>query len=202
MATEVCLRTGGDAVVEGSITTLGGHYVVGLQAVNCETRELIGNAQAEAQDREKVLRALGTATTTLRKHLGESLANIQKYDTPVEDATTGSLDALQAYSLALETQEMHDHSAVTFFKRATELDPNFAMAYARLGNEYSTFNQPALGNTAITRAYELRGASVKWEKLYIEAHYYFEVTGEADKAVEITDCGKKSIRTISFLTSI
>jgi serine/threonine protein kinase len=185
VATEVCLRIGGDAVVGGSITTLGGHYVVGLQAVNCQTRELIGNAQAEAQDREKVLRALGDATTTLRKRLGESLANIQKYDTPVEDATTGSLDALQAYSLALETQEMHDHSAVTFFKRATELDPNFAMAYARLGNEYFTFNQPALGSAAITRAYELRGRVSEWEKLYIEAHYYFEVTGEADKAVEI-----------------
>jgi serine/threonine protein kinase len=185
VATEVCLRIGGDAVVGGSITTLGGQYVVGLQAVNCETRELIGNAQAEAQDREKVLRALGDATTTLRKHLGESLANIQKYDTPVEDATTGSLGALQAYSLALQTQEMHDHSAVTFFKRATELDPNFAMAYARLGNEYFTFNQPALGSAAITRAYELRGRVSEWEKLYIQAHYYFEVTGEADKAVEI-----------------
>lgn len=185
VATDVCLRTGGDAVVEGSITTLGGQYVVGLQAINCQTKELIGSEQSEAQGREKVLHALGDATTRLRKHLGESLANIQKYDTPVQDASTGSLDALQAYSLALETQEMHDRSSITFFKRATELDPNFAMAYARLGNEYFALNESALGSAAITRAYELRERVSEWEKLYIEAHYYSEVTGETDKAAEI-----------------
>jgi Flp pilus assembly protein TadD len=184
VAIDVCLRTGGDAIVAGSITTMGGQYVIGLQAINCQTREFIGSEQAEAQSREKVLRVLGNTATKLRKHLGESLANIQKYDTPVEDASTGSLDALQAYSLALETQEMHDRSSVTFFKRAIELDPNFAMAYARLGNEYFTFNQPKLGSAAIGRAYELREHVSEWEKFYIESHYYLEVTGEAEKAAE------------------
>jgi eukaryotic-like serine/threonine-protein kinase len=186
VATEVCLRTGGDAVVEGSIATLGSHYLVGLQAINCQTREVIDNEQAEAASREKVLPALGDATTRLRVHLGESLANIQKYDTPVEDATTSSLDALQAYSLAMETQIQHDRSSIPFFKRATELDPNFAMAYARLGTEYFNFNQPDLGRAAMARAYDLRQrVSGEWERLYIESHYFTYVTGEAEKAVEV-----------------
>jgi serine/threonine protein kinase len=192
VAAEVCLRTGGDAIVEGSIAPLGRHYLVGLQAINCQTREVISNEQAEAASREKTLRALGDATTKLRMHLGESLANIQKYDTPVEDATTSSLDALQAYSLAMETQIRHDRSSIPFFKRATELDPDFAMAYARLGTEYFNFNQPALGRTAITRAYELRGqVSGEWERLYIESHYFSEVTGEAEKAVEVYQLWQK-----------
>lgn len=185
-ATQVCLRTGGDAVVEGSIAPLGSHYLVGLQAINCQTREVIGNEQAEAVSREKVLRALSDATTKLRIRLGESLANIQKYDAPVEDASTSSLDALQAYSLAMETQIKHDRSSIPFFQRATELDPDFAMAYARLGTEYFNFNQPALGRAAMTRAYELCGrVSGEWEKLYIESHYFTYVTGEAEKAAEV-----------------
>jgi eukaryotic-like serine/threonine-protein kinase len=186
VATQVCLRTGGDAIVEGSIATLGSHYLVGLQAINCQTREVIANGQAEAASRERVLHALGDVTTKLRMRLGESLANIQKYDTPVEDASTSSLDALQAYSLAMETQIKHDRSSIPFFKRATILDPNFAMAYARLGTEYFNFNQPALGRAAMTQAYQLRGrVSGDWEKLYIESHYFTEVTGETEKAVEV-----------------
>lgn len=192
VATEVCLRTGGDAVVEGSIATLGSHYLVGLQAINCQTREVISNEQAEAANREKILRALGDATTRMRIHLGESLANIQKYDTPVEDASTSSLDALQAYSLAMETQIRHDRNSIPFFKRATEFDPNFAMAYARLGTEYFNFNQPALGIAAIRRAYELRGrVSGEWERLYIEAHYFTYVTGETEKALEVYQLWQK-----------
>jgi len=104
----------------------------------------------------------------------------------VEDATTSSLEALQAYSLAMETQIRHDRSSIPFFERATELDPNFAMAYARLGTEYFNFNQPALGRAAITRAYELRGrVSGEWERLYIESHYFTYVTGEAENAIEV-----------------
>ena len=185
VATEVCLRTGSDAVIQGSISTLASHYVVGLQAVNCQTGHMVGNEQAEADGREKILRALGDATTKLRRHLGESVASIQKYGTPVEAATTASLDALQAYSLAMEIMEVQGGSPVPLLKRATELDPNFAMAYARLGNEYFNLNQPALGSAAITRAYELRKRVSEREKFYISSHYYGMVTGQAEKAVEL-----------------
>ncbi|MFZ0478267.1 MAG: protein kinase [Terriglobales bacterium] len=185
VAREVCLRTGGKVFVSGSISSLGNHYVVLLQAVNCQTGEAIGNEEAEAQSREKVLRALSDAATKLRSRLGESLATIRKYDTPVE-ATTASLAALQAYSLgitAIDTKGEY-RAAIPFFERAIKVDPNFAMAYARLGNAYINFNQPALGAAAIRKAYDSRERVSERERLYIESHYYDMVTGEADKAVE------------------
>src|SRR5208282_1542080 len=127
------------AFVAGSISGLGSHYVVLLQVVNCQTGEAVANEEAEAETREKVLRALGDATTKLRSRLGESLATIQKYDTPIE-ATTASLDALQAYSLAIAARDAEGEQAtIPFFKRAIEHDPHFAMAYARLGNVYMDF---------------------------------------------------------------
>jgi hypothetical protein len=184
-AREVCLRTGGKALVEGSISALGNHYLVLLQAVNCQTGEAVGNEETEAENREKVLRALGATATKLRARLGESLATIQKYNTPVE-ATTASLDALQAYSLAMGvTGAEGENKAISFLKRATELDPNFAMAYAQLGTAYFNFNQPTLGAAAISKAYELRKQVSEREKLYIESHYYTMVTGEMDKSIEI-----------------
>ncbi len=182
---EVCLRIGSKAFVGGSISSLGDHYVVLLQAVNCHTGEAVGNEEAEAESREKVLRALGDAARKLRTRLGESLATIQKYDTPVE-ATTVSLGALQAYSLGIAARDAQgEHEAIPFFKRAVELDSNFAMAYARLGNIYMDFNQLALGAAAITKAYTLRNGVSEPEKLYIESHYYDKVTGEADKSIEL-----------------
>ena len=140
---EVCLRTGSKAFVGGSISGLGNHYVVLLQAVNCQTGEAVGSEEAEAENREKVLRALGEASTKLRARLGESLATIQKYDTPAE-ATTASLDALQAYSLAMEVWDTERKRAISFWKHAIDLDPNFAMAYARLGTAYFNSNQPTV----------------------------------------------------------
>ncbi len=182
---EVCLRTGGKAFVDGSISGLGNHYVVLLQAVNCQTGEAVGNEEAEAESREKVLRALGDAATKLRARLGESLATIQKYGTPAE-ATTASLDALQAYSLGLTAMDTgDDNRAIPLLKHAIELDPNFAMAYARLGTLYFDFNQPTRGSAAISKAYELRERVSEREKLYIESHYYGLVTGETDKAIEV-----------------
>jgi eukaryotic-like serine/threonine-protein kinase len=183
---EVCLRTGSKVFVGGSISSLGNHYVVLLQAVNCQTGEAAGNEEAEAENREKVLRALGEAATRLRSRLGESLTSIKEYDTPVEEATTASLDALRAYSLgaAVQVSESGDR-AVPFLKRAIELDPNFAMAYAQLGTAYFNSNQPTLATAALAKAYELRGRVSQQEKLYIESHYYDLVTGQADKAVEV-----------------
>jgi serine/threonine protein kinase len=189
---EVCLRSGGKAVVGGSISSLGNHYVVLLQAMNCQTGEAIGTEEAEAENRERVLRALDDAATKLRSRLGESLATIQKYDTPVE-ATTASLDALQAYSSGITARDTEGESrAISFFKRAIELDPNFAMAYARLGTEYMDFNEPIRGAAAITKAYELREGVSEREKLYIESHYYDMVTGEADKAIETYQLWQKT----------
>ena len=121
---------------------LGSHYVIGVKAINCRTGDSLGNEQAEAGSREQVLSALGKAATQMRAKLGESLASVQKYDTPVEQATTPSLEALQAYSLGLKMQNTEgDGLAVPFFKRAIELDPNFAMAYARLGVAYFNLNR-------------------------------------------------------------
>jgi pentatricopeptide repeat protein len=163
---------------------LGNHYVVLLQAVNCQTGETVGTEEAEAESRERVLRALGDAATKLRARLGESLATIQKYDTPAE-ATTISLGALQAYSLGLSARDTEgEKGAIVFFKRATELDPNFAMAYAQMGTIYFNLNQPSRGSVALSKAYELRERVSEREKLYIESHYYDVVMGEADKAIE------------------
>ena len=182
---EVCLRAGSKVFVEGSISSLGNHYVVLLQAVNCQTGEAIGNEEVEAESREKVLWALGDATTKLRSRLGESLATIQKYNAPAE-ATTASLDALQAYSLAITAKYTEgDKRAVPLFQRAIDLDPHFAMAYAQMGSAYSNLNQPTLAAAAINKAYELRERVSDREKLYIESHYYHSVTGEADKAIDV-----------------
>ncbi len=185
VATEVCLRIGGKVVIQGSISNLGKHYVVGLQAVDCQSGNALDNEQTEAQSRETILRALDAAATNLRTRLGESLASIRKYDTPVEEATTPSLNALHAYSLGLAIRPAGgDGHAIPFLEHAIQLDPNFAMAYARLGTAYFNTNQSALAATALAKAYELRERVSEREKLYIESHYYDMVTGQADKAAE------------------
>ena len=182
---EVCLRIGSKAYADGTISNLGNHYVVLLRAVNCQTGEAVGNEEAEAENRETILQALDQASTKLRGRLGESLATIQKYDTPAE-ATTASLDALQAYSLGITAIHTEgENRAIPFFKRAIELDHNFAVAYAQLGTAYFNLHQATQGAAAISRAYDLRGRVSEREKLYIESHYYDTVTGEADKAIDV-----------------
>ncbi len=183
VAREICLRIEGKVLVEGSISTLGHDYVIGLQAVNCQTGEAIVNEQSEADGREKVLRALGRSATNLRTRLGESLASIQKYDTPIEEATTKSLDALHAYSLGVAVRNTEGPAhAIPYFQRAVELDPNFAMAYARLG---TSIESPDLAHAALTKAFNLRGQVSLREKFFIESHYYDVVTGQLDKAIEV-----------------
>ena len=184
LARQVCLRTGSKAMLLGSISSLGSHYAIGLKAINCSNGDSLGDEQAEAASREQVLSALGKAATQLRSKLGESLASLQKYDTPVEQATTPSLEALQAYSLGLKMQNTQgDAAAVPFFKRAIELDPNFAMAYARLGVSYFNLNQPTLAAENTTKAYDLRDHTSAKEKLYITCHYHDLVTGDVDQTI-------------------
>ncbi len=186
LAREVCQRTGSKGMLMGTISSLGSHYAIGLNAVNCRTGDLLGSEQVEADSREHVLGSVGKAVTRMRKKLGESLSSVQEYDTPVEQATTSSLEALQAYSLALSTwSNKGEEAAIPFFKRAVELDPNFAMAYARLGTVYFNISQAGLASENTKKAYDLRDRVSEREHLYIESHYYSYVTGEMDKSVQV-----------------
>lgn len=186
VARELCARTGSKAMVLGSISTLGTHYAVGLEALNCQSGDSLGTEQSEAESREGVLRALGEAAARLRARLGESLASIQKYDAPVEQATTKSIQALRAYSLGIKTKLAEgDEAAIPFFQRAIDLDPDFAMAYIRMGTAYSDLNQPTRARMAISKAYTLRDHVSERERFYIDSHYYDTVTGQEDKAIEV-----------------
>jgi eukaryotic-like serine/threonine-protein kinase len=185
LAREVCQRTASAARIEGSISSLGSQYVVGLKAVNCRTGDVIANEQAPASGKEQVLKALGEAATKMREKLGESLASVQKYDAPPERVTTPSLEAMQAYSLGNQAWVIKgdDSSAISLFQRAVNLDPNFAMAYARLATAYS--NQGQTGRVAenMRKAYELREQRVsEREKFYIASHYEDYVTGNLEAA--------------------
>jgi DNA-binding winged helix-turn-helix (wHTH) protein/tetratricopeptide (TPR) repeat protein len=187
LARDLCQRVGSKAILTGSISSLGTHYVVGLSALNCATGDALGSEQVEADSREHVLRVLSQSATKMRRKLGESLATIQKYDAPVEQATTPSLDALKAYSLGLKTWSLKGADAsIPLFKRAVELDPNFAMAYGRLGTAYATGTVAAgLSNLNIRKAYELRERVSDRERLYLESHYYHFATEELERAAEI-----------------
>ncbi len=184
LAREVCQRTASAASLEGSISSLGTQYVVGLRAVNCRSGDVLANEQATAGGKEQVLKALGEAATKIREKLGESLASVQKYDEPAENVTTPSLEALQAYTLGYQTfvVKYDNPGAVAFFQRAISLDPNFAMAYARLGNSYSNMGQTARGAENTRKAYELRERVGEREKLYIASHYEANATGNLEAA--------------------
>ena len=185
VADTICLRTGGKAILKGSISRIGSHYVLGLHALDCMSGKALGNEQEEADNREHVLKSLGVTAARMRAHLGESLASIEKYNAPAEQATTASLDALQAYSAGMRTRAKEgENAAIPFFRKATDLDPNFAMAWARLGNAYFDVNQPSLASTAMKKAYDLRDHVSEGEKYYIESHYYDTVTGQLDKAIQ------------------
>ena len=186
VAREICQRSGTTAVLTGSIAGLGQHYAIGLDAVNCQTGDSLGSEEAEANGREGVLKALGAATIKLRKKLGESLASVQKYDTPVEQATTSSLEALRAYSMGIKAHnEKGDQVAIPLFKRAIELDSQFAMAYARLGVAYWNESDVGLAAVNVTRAYQLHDAVSERERFYIDSHYFDMVTGESEKAIQV-----------------
>jgi eukaryotic-like serine/threonine-protein kinase len=180
---EVCQRTASAATIEGSISKLGSQYVLGLNAVNCHNGDLLAQEQVTANGKEQVLKALGDAATQLREKLGESLVSVQKYDAPPEKVTTPSLEALQAYSLGYKAYVRNDFAGeISLYQRAVSLDPNFAMAYARLANGYSNLREAARAAEITRRAYELRDRTSDREKFYIASHYEEFVTGNREAA--------------------
>ena len=183
VAREICIRTNSKGLLTGSIASIGSQYLIGLKAVNCQTGDTLASAEATAENRDKVLKALGDVGNQLREKLGESLTSLEKYNKPLEQATTSSLEALKAFSDGRRIQnEKGDAEALPYHKRALELDPNFARAYAALGVSYSNLNQSGLAAENLKKAYELRERVSERERFYIEATYYGFVTGEVEKA--------------------
>ncbi len=193
IAREICERQGLKAFLTGSISNLGSHYVLTLEATNAHTGDPIARQQAEAESKEQVLSALGNAATKLREKLGESLASIQKYDAPISEATTSSLEALKIFSMGVEQQLKGKYlEAIPFFKRATEMDPNFARAYAAMSSMYYNSRQYDLAAEASRKAYELRDRVGEYERLYITQVYYDNVTGEVEKYLETLELWKRT----------
>jgi eukaryotic-like serine/threonine-protein kinase len=181
---EICLRSGSKAMLIGSIASLGNQYLVGIRAVNCQTGDWLAAEQAQAESRERVLTALGYSSKMLRSRLGESLASIQKFSTPLEQATTPSLEALKAFSEGYRVQSRSDTDAIPFFKRAIHLDSNFALAYTYLGTSYSNLGEATPATENLRQAYQLRERVSARERLTIDTNYYSIVTGELEKADE------------------
>jgi tetratricopeptide (TPR) repeat protein len=185
VATEVCQRTGSKAMLTGSIAELGSQYVIGLKAVNCNTGDVLAEAQEQAASKEAVLKALDAAAVSMRSKLGESLSSVEKYATPLEEATTPSLEALKVYSVGLKTWYANgDTAALPFFKRAVELDPNFAMAYAWMGALYHDLNEIAGAAENGREAYGLREKVSERERFFIDSIYYDFVTEDLEKGAQ------------------
>jgi serine/threonine protein kinase/lipopolysaccharide biosynthesis regulator YciM len=182
LAREVCLRAGSKAYIAGSIAKLGEEYVVGLKAINCRDGDTLAQEQVTAPSKERVLDVLGRAVSKLRAELGESLATVQKFDIPLEHATTSSLEALKAYSLGQRAdREQGPAAALPYHQRAIQLDPNFAMGFMAVGSEYYSLSQTGRASEYLARAFELRDHASEREKLAITATYYLN-TGELGKA--------------------
>src|SRR6266705_1311737 len=170
---EVCQRSNSTAALDGSIALIGTRYNLILKAVNCANEDVMASAEAQANDKSHVLDALGKIASEMRRKLGESLSTLQRYNTPLEQATTPSLEALQAYSLGYKTFGEGDAaSALPFFQRATQLDPNFAMAYWAMGLSYANIGETALAVGSARKAFELRAGLSEVEKLKIECDDY------------------------------
>jgi DNA-binding winged helix-turn-helix (wHTH) protein/Tfp pilus assembly protein PilF len=184
LARQVCQRTASTATIEGSISKLGSQYVLDVESMNCVNGEVLARAQVTANNKEQVLKALGDAATKVRERLGESLASVQKYDVPLENVTTSLLEALQAFSLGYQAQvrEGDVPAAIPLFQRAIKLDPNFAMAYGRLGTSYSNTGQSILAAENVRKGYELRQRVSEREKFYLDSHYEDIVTGNLEAA--------------------
>ena len=180
---ELCLRTGSQALLVGTISSLGSHYLLELSAVACTTGDTLAREQSEATSKEDVLKALSRCSSSLRVKLGESLPSVQKFDVPIE-ATTSSLEALRNYSMGVRVYLQEGNApSIPFFKRAIELDPNFPMAYATLSIVHGFLQQPSLQLEYATKAYQLSDRVTEREKLRITAGY-FDATGELDKEAE------------------
>jgi tetratricopeptide (TPR) repeat protein len=185
VAREVCQRAGSKAYIAGAIASLGTDYVLSLKAVNCQTGEVLAQQQVTAPAKEKVLNALSSAASNLRRELGESLATVQKFDVPLEQATTSSLEALKEYSLQYKAmREKGSAAALPHGLRAIELDPKFALAYWAVGGNYGDLSQYGRAREYFAKAFEFRDHVSEREKLLISGYYYLSVTGELDKAEE------------------
>jgi serine/threonine protein kinase/tetratricopeptide (TPR) repeat protein len=185
VARELCQRAGSKAYLAGSIGSLGSEYVLGLKAVNCRSGDTLAEEQVTAASKEKVLDTLGEEASKLRGELGESLATVQKLDVPLSEATTSSLEALQAYSLSQKVQNEKGYAAaLPYDHRAIQLDPNFALGYVAVGTDYNSLSEVGRASEYFTKAFQLREHASEREKLAIAATYYRNVTGELDKAAQ------------------
>jgi eukaryotic-like serine/threonine-protein kinase len=183
IARELCQRTGSAAVLDGSIAQIGTQYLLTLKAVNCASGESLASTEAQASDKNHVLDALGKSASEIRNKLGESLSTVQKFDTPLEHATTPSLEALKAFSSGLKVgSTAGDAAAIPFLKRAIELDPKFALAYLYLGITYTDLGEPTLAASYARKAYELRDRTSESEKYLISAAFHKEATGNLERA--------------------
>ncbi len=186
LARQICQRTQSAAVLEGSIAQIGNTYNLILNALNCASGATLATASAEASDKDHVLGALGKAAEELRGKLGESLASIKKFNTPIEEATTSSLEALKAYSLGIQARATQgEEPAVPFFKQAVALDPNFAIAIATLGQVETNLGDRSVGAEYTKKAYALRDRASEAEKFYIDSHYYDNVTGDTEQSIQV-----------------
>ena len=186
VAREIGMREGAKALITGSIAQLGTHYVITLSALNAQSGDVLAREEVESESKEQILKSLDKAASSLRGKLGESIGSVQKYATPLEQATTSSLEALQAFTIGNANHERgsDDSKSIPDLTRAIELDPNFAMAYATLGVVHSNLSQIELANRYITKSFDLKDRTSERERLYIESHYYDIVTGDIDKAIE------------------
>jgi serine/threonine protein kinase/tetratricopeptide (TPR) repeat protein len=188
---EICQRQGIKALIAGAIAPLGSHYVITLEAIAGRSGEVLAREQTEADSKEQVLKSLSQAASNLREKLGESLGSIQKFDAPLEEATTSSLEALKAFSIATEQSNKGKYSeAISFNKRAVEIDANFAYAYGALAAMYYNTNQPGLAAEHAAKAFGLRDRASELEKFRISNYYYTFVTGDMDKAIEVLELYK------------
>jgi DNA-binding winged helix-turn-helix (wHTH) protein/tetratricopeptide (TPR) repeat protein len=193
LAREIAQRQGAKALLIGSIASLGRHYVINLEAVSAASGETIAREQAEAESRERILARLGEAARRLRETLGESLASIERFSAPIEQATTASLEAFKAYDLGRHRHFSGQYfEAIPLYRRAVELDPNFAMAYAALGITYGTAREYDLAAQFSQRAFELRERVSEREKFYISARYYLDVLDDGDRAIEVLELWKQT----------
>jgi DNA-binding winged helix-turn-helix (wHTH) protein len=182
---EVCQRANAQALLAGSIVGLGQHFVITIDALNCRSGDSIALEQVQAESKEAVLRSLGEATTRLRAKLGESLGSLQQFGTRLEQATTGSLDALKVFSLGDDQRARGKNAeAIPFYQHAIDLDPSFVLAYARIGAVYYNIYEFARAKEYCSKAFEMRPRVSKRERLYLSARYYENVTGERSKTIE------------------
>ena len=182
LAREVCQRTASAAVLDGSIAQIGNRYLLTMRATACSTGDSIANAEAEANDKNHVLDALGKVAGAIRAKLGESLASVQKYDVPPENVSTSSLEALHSYSLAMQARNGNFTECIPLFERSIEQDPHFAMAYAQLGVVYINMGEGLRGAENLRKAYDLRDHVSEHEKFYIASHYDHWVSGDLEAA--------------------